>query len=221
MTKDGQANRFGRFIFADEQAERVGAGDLSAVWEFLEDNRKYLTCWAKKYLRNHLFYLPQDMYGQFYKPEELLNQIYVDFPYYKLENDKTLGVSIHCSFRGITSGGYKRSWYGRRYDEISLDTPLSVSERSGNKEEEGTLLDLLPSREPTPEAALIQQEHVKEIAPRYYNELGRIVSGASVGELLAYNEEKRKQQQSAFQDVIEEVFFGYKFEEIKSYATSA
>ena len=43
MTKDGKENRFGRFVFTDEQAERAEAGDHSVIWEFIEDNRGYLT----------------------------------------------------------------------------------------------------------------------------------------------------------------------------------
>ena len=58
MTRDGKENCFGRFIFEDEQAERIAAGDYSAVWEFMEDNRDFLTGWARKFLRVRFFFLP-------------------------------------------------------------------------------------------------------------------------------------------------------------------
>lgn len=212
MTKNGEANRFGRFIFADEQAERVHAGDMSAVWEFIEDNFKYLMCWAKKYIRNELSFMPEDMYGSFYQPEELINQIFVDFPFYKLDSEKSLGISIFCSFKGISCGGYKRSWHAQR-QEVSLEQPY------GEEKDGDTLKDLLPSRELIPSEELIRHEHVKEIAPHYFQEIGKLFrsdgNGATVGELLAYNQSK---QASAFQDVIEEVFFGYTYEEIEAYA---
>ena len=229
MTKQGEPNRFGRFVFTDEQAERVAAGDMSAVWEFIEDNRKHLECWAQKFIRNHLSFLPQDMHGSFYKSDELLNQIFVDFPFYKLENEETLGKSIYCSFLGISCGGSRWSWKHRQNCETSFDAPAGVHRRSGETEEAGTLKDLLPSMELIPSEVVERKEHVEEIAPHYFYEIGRLFkhekeereSGATIGELLNYQSSRHYKQVNAFQDVIEEVFFGYTFEEIKAYATKS
>ncbi len=222
MTKDGKENRFGRFVFEDGQAERVAAGDYSAVWEFMEDNGKYLLNWARKFVRTRLSFLPEDRHGSFYKPEELINQIYVDFPFYTLESEKTLANGVWRSFRGITCGGFLRFWKARHNRETSFDAPLTVSERNGEKTDGNTLKDLLPSREPPPDEVIEKREHVEEVAPRFYHEIGRLFGengtesgGATVGELIAF---QAGRQASAFQDVIEEVFYGYTFEEVQAYA---
>lgn len=226
MTKDGKENRFGRFIFEDGQAQRVAAGDNSAAWEFVEDNFKYLLNWVRKFVRNRLSFLPEDMHGSFYKPEELINQIYVDFPFYTIESEKALANGIWRSFRGITCGGFLRFWKARHNKETSFEAPLTVSERSGEKADGNTLKDLLPSREPLPDEVLEKEEHVREVAPSYYREIGRLfgedkpaeeTGGATIGEMLAAKNGSGTGA-SPFQDVIEEVFFGYTFEEVKAYA---
>ena len=48
MTREGKENRFGIFILDDSQVERVQSGDMSAVWEFIEQNRRFLTAWARR-----------------------------------------------------------------------------------------------------------------------------------------------------------------------------
>lgn len=215
MTKDGTANRFGRFIFTDEQAERAEAGDRSVIWEFIEDNRDYLTGWAKKFIRNKLYFLPCG----YVEADEMLNQIYVDFPFYKLESEKTLGIGVLFTFRGITSGGILKRFKRRQGVEISLDAPLRVFERSGDVSDGSTLRDILPSGEPTPLQAIERKEYIQEIAPRYFHEIGRIFKrdgGATVGELLEFAE--NGEAKDGFQDVIEEIFYGYSFEEVKEYA---
>lgn len=198
MTKDGQENRFGRFVFEDEQAERVKAGDYSAVWEFIEDNRKFLTSWARKFLYVRLYFLPQG----YYEVDELLNQIFVDFPQYPLDNEKTVATGIFRSWFQIGNGGY-RCWKKSAYAYISLDAPVDVSSRSGDRESGATIGELLASREPTPYEAIARKEYIKEIAPKMFAELGKVCG---------------KNGAEAFRDVVEEVFFGFTFEEIESYA---
>ncbi len=222
MTREGEPNVFGRFTFTAEQARRVKAGDMTAAWEFIEDNRKFLTNWARRFIRINLAFMPDG----YYEADELLNQIFVDFPLYRLESEKGLISGIYRSFRGISCGGYARSRYRMGYEK-SIDAPLAVSERSGDIENGDTMKDLLPSREPTPSAALEAKEHVKEIAPRYFRELGRIfkkkksAGGATVGEMLAAKNGERAIACSAFETVIEQIFFGYSFEEIRRYAEGA
>ncbi len=216
MTKDGKENRFGRFVFTDEQAERAEAGDHSVIWEFIEDNRGYLTGWAKKFIRRKLDFLPRG----YIEADEMLNQIYVDFPFYNLESGNSLRISIHRSYIGITCGGILRSGtnHGRRI-ETSIDAPQSVSVRSGDVSDGSTLKDLLPSGEPTPLQVLENKEHMQELMPHYFREIGRIFKqdgGATVGELLEFAE--KGEAKNGFQDVIEEVFFGYTFDEVKEYA---
>ena len=225
MTKDGQYNEYGKFIFTREKAERVAAGDMSAAWGFLEDNRKFLTNWARKFWRNHYKFIPQDIHGDFYKVEELINQIAVDFAFYRMEDEESLLRSISRSFRGMTSGGY-RVHDSRRCGELSLDAPLAISKRSGDSEAGDALKDRLPSGYPPPDVILERAETVRELAPRYFHEIGKLFqsgreSGATIGEMLAAQNGETTAAASPFQDVIEEVFFGYSFEEVKTYAKGA
>lgn len=222
MTKDGKYNEYGKFIFTREQAERVAAGDMSAAWEFLEDNRKFLTCWARKFWRNHYQFIPKDIHGYFYKAEELINQIAVDFAFYRMEDEESLLRSISRSFRGFTCGGYCGR-NARGCGELSLDAPLTVSQRSGDTEAGDALKDILPSGYPPPDIILERAETVRELAPRYFHEIGKLFqsereSGATIGEMLAAQNGEATATASPFQDVIEEVFFGYTFEEVKHYA---
>lgn len=198
MTRDGLPNRFGRFVFENAQAERVAAGDMSAVWEFIEQNRTYLTRWARAFVRNRFWFVPRG----YYEVDELLNQIFVDFLLYPLESEKTIGKGIFSSFFMIGCGGYGH-YRKDKYATVSLDAPASIASRSGDVESGATIGELLASREPTPYAALERMEHVKEIAPKFFAELGKVCG---------------KNGREAFRDVVEEVFFGFTFEEIESYA---
>lgn len=198
MTKDGKENRFGRFIFEDEQAERIAAGDYSAVWEFIENNRIFLTGWARKFLRVRFFFLP---YG-FYEVDEMINQIFVDFPHYNAACEKDIFKGIFRSFFQVGYGGYLRNRKSvNAY--ISLDKSCGISSRTGETESGATIGELLASREPTPYEAIAQKEHIKEIAPRFFAEIGKICG---------------KNGREAFRDVIEEVFFGLTFEDVERYA---
>lgn len=193
MTRAGEENRFGKFILDDEQAERITAGNMSAVWEFIEQNRDFLTCWARKFIRVRLAYMPEG----FYEVDELLNQIYVDFPFFKVDDRKSLCVSIFSSFFRISCGGLTGR-YIRENKETSLDKSF------GGEDNAGTLHDLLSGREPTPYEALERKEHIKEIAPRFFSEIGKVCG----------------KNGETFRDVIEEVFFGMSLDEVKGYATN-
>ena len=172
---------------------------MTAAWEFIEDNRGFLTRWAKKFIRINLAYMPDG----YYEADELLDQVYIDLPLYRLDNHNGLRKGIFNSFYGISCGGCSHYYKQRKHYESSLDAPLSVSGRSGDSEDGGTLKDLLPSPEPTPYEVLAAKEHVKEIAPRYFAEIGK-VCGKNGGEV--------------FRDIIEAVFFGFTFEEVERYA---
>ena len=197
MTRDGKENCFGRFIFDEEQAARIAAGDYSAVWEFIEDNREFLTGWARKFLRVRFFFLP---YG-FYEVDELLNQIFVDFPHYVADCEKAIFKGIFQSFFNIGFGGFLRRNRSVCVT-ISLDERTGISRRGGDQEEGYTIAELLHN-EPTPYEVLEQKEHIKEIAPRFFAEIGKVCG---------------KNGREAFRDVIEEVFFGLTFEEVERYA---
>ena len=198
MTRDGKENCFGRFIFDEEQAARIAAGDYSPVWEFIEDNREFLKGWARKFLRVRFFFLP---YG-FYEVDELLNQIFVDFPHYVADCEKAIFKGIFQSFFNIGFGGFLRRNRSVCVT-ISLDAPCEISSRAGETESGATIGELLASREPTPYEAIAQKEHIKEIAPRFFAEIGKVCG---------------KNGREAFRDVIEEVFFGLTFEEVERYA---
>lgn len=198
MTKDGKENRWGKFYFTDEQADRAMAGDTSVAWEFVQDNYTYLYRWARKFVRNRFWYMPRG----YYEAEELVNQVYVDFPLYNLLTEKSLAISIWRSYMWVGCGGFAR--YDRNvHPRLSLDAPCGITSRSGDSEDGDTLGNLLPSREPTPYEVLAMKEHIQEIAPRFFAELGK-VCGKNGGE--------------PFRDIVEEVFFGLSFEEVKRYA---
>ena len=155
MTRDGKENRFDWLTLDDEQAERIAAGDVAAVGEFIEQNRKKLAGMARKILRNYTNVIPANEY----EVDDCINQICVDFPYYDFTDGRTLAFSIFRSFIGIAHGGYSAGIYAKRKREqpLSLDAPLAISERSGEKEDGKSLADLLPSREPSPYEAVAER----------------------------------------------------------------
>lgn len=204
------------FKLCSELVVRMAAGEMSALFEFVESNIKFLTGWAVKVLRNYTNVVPANEY----EAGDCINQIFVDFIYYDFSDVFHLLCSIFRSFVGVASGGISKSiWCKLRNQQpISLDTPLNISQRSGDKKESCTLGEMLASDEPSPLEVIETDEHIKEIAPRYFNELGRIfgvdTSGATIGELLAF----KGKEFSGFRDVVEEVFRGYTFEEVRTYA---
>ena len=200
MTTDGKQNRFGRFIMDEEQAERIAAGDMSAVWAFIENNRMYLTRWARKFLRVRLYFLPKG----YYEEDDLLNQIYVDLPFYDLSGEKGLGISVFRSFMSIDCGGIRFRKKRQRHTD-SLDAPLSVAARSGDKEDGGTLQDLLPNREPTPEEAFIRRETDEALIPR---------AVCALSDALSDGGTMTEKMKSELADLLEYVFVGYTFEQL-------
>ena len=157
MTRDGKENRFAWLTLDDEQAERIAAGDVAAVGEFIEQNRKKLTGMARRILRNYTNVIPANEY----EVDDCINQICVDFTYYDFTDGRTLAFSIFRSFIGIAHGGYTAGIYSKskKQQPLSLDVPIGVSERSGEKEDGKSLADLLPSREPSPYEMVAQKEH--------------------------------------------------------------
>ena len=224
MTKEGKENRFAWLTLDEEQAERIAAGDMSAVGEFIEQNRKKLTGMARKMLRNYTNVIPANEY----EADDCIDQICVDFPYYDFTDGRTLAFCIFRSFVGVAHGGYSAGIYAKRKREqpLSLDAPLDISERSGEKEDGASLSDLLPSREPSPYEVVAEREHIEEIAPHFYHEIKRLFGGngaqdggATIGEILAAK--NGGEACNPFRDIIEEIFFGLSYEEVKAYATRA
>lgn len=131
--------------------------------------------------------------------KEYLNQVFVDFPQYSLDNEKTIGKSIFSSFFMIGCGGYGK-YRKDKYAAVSLDAPLYVSSRSGERESGATIGELLASQEPTPYEVLERKEYMKEIAPKMFAGLEKACG---------------KNGCEVFRDVVEEVFFGLTFEEVE------
>lgn len=221
MTRDGKENRFAWLTLDDAQAERIAVGDVAAVGEFIEQNRKKLTGMARRVLRNYPNVIPANEY----EVDDCINQICVDFPYYDFTDGRTLAFSIFRSFIGIAHGGYRKNLFGRaNFRTLSLDKPASVSQRSGDTEDGETLGERMQSNEPTPYEIVAEREHVEEIAPRFYYEIKRLFGGddeksdgATVGEILAAREGE-KPPYDPFCDVIEEIFKGYLFEQVRAMA---
>ena len=101
---------------------------------------------------------------------------------------------------------------------------------TATKEDGATLAERLQSREPTPSEVVERKEHVAEVAPHIFHEVGRIFGRntrkvfcdeATVGELLAFEGGVVEIQVDPFRDVIEEIFFGLTFEQVRAYAKRA
>lgn len=197
MTRDGKENRFGVFVFDDSQVERVRAGDMSAVGEFIEQNYTFLQRWARKFIRNRLFTFPQD----YYEAEEFVNQVFVDFSFYDLSDVRTLVKSINRSFFGIGCGGYCNANKFRSCT-LSLNSRIGISSRSGERENGAELGDLLSAGVLSPLEALEQKEDIEENAPYIFREVGRVF-------------DKRSKE---FREVIETIFVGMSFEEVQNLA---
>lgn len=223
MTTTGEKNRYFPFKLTEECAARMAAGEMTALASFVEENRSFLTRWARKILRNYTNVIPA---GQ-YEEADCINQMFVDFSFYDYSNGEMLIRSIFRSYIGIAYGGFKRTVYGKSdYRTQSLDAPMSVSGRSGDKSDGDELGSILPSRDPIPSEVLERKEHVQEIAPYIFHEVGRIFGHdqrrkfqdeATIGEMLAA-QKGEEAPYDAFRDVIEEVFFGLTFEEVRRYA---
>lgn len=220
MTKDGKENRFGRFIFEDEQAERVAAGDYSAVWEFMKDNGHFIFCCARSFIFKRLLRFPSN----FYDAQEYVQQIYVDFITYDLTGERSIVMGIYGSFYRLMYGG-KHEIISR----ISLDAPARIYARNGDQEEGATLGELLPSCDPLPFDVIANLEHVKKIAPRIFLQLADVFqidlhhmnegNGATIGDIIRVKQ-GRKSSLEEFREVVEEIFHGMTFEEVAAYAQS-
>ncbi len=218
MTKDRKENRFGPFIYEEEQAERVAAGDYSAVWEFMEDNGKFIFACARSFIFNRFSRCPSN----FYDAQEYVQQIYVDFITYDLTDARTIIKGIYQSFYRLTYGG-KHEVVPR----ISLDTPVRGSKGNGNYFERSTLGAFLPSPDPLPFDVIANKEHVKKIAPRIFLQLADVFqidlnhmnerNGATIGDIIR-SKQGRKSSFEEFREVVEEIFYGMTFEEVATYA---
>lgn len=212
MTRD----KWEPFIMTNMLAERMAAHEMAACAEFVEQNRKFLTGFARKMLRNFTNVIPA---GQ-YEEGDCIDQIFVDFVYFDYSNAEMLMRSIWRSYIGIAYGGFKRVVFGRSdYRALSLDATIGISSRSGDKADGDELGNLLKSNEPTPYEMVEEREHVEEITPHFYHEIKRFFGGghedqggATVGEILAAKEG------NAFRDMIEDIFQGYLFEQVRAMA---
>lgn len=212
-------------IYTWEQLERAKAGDMAAIGQFIEDNYRFLRGWAWNVLDKYSGVIPKNEY----EPQDCINQVCVDFPYYDFDTIDSLVLCMFRSYIGVAHGGIngKHTYHKCNERTISLDTPIGISSRTGERENGSTLGDLLPSREPLPFDVVENKEHVKKIAPAIYRELANVFgvdieheeeSGtASIGDILRQKQGKKTSFEQ-FQETIEEVFFGMTFEEVQNYA---
>lgn len=211
------------FSMTDELAARMAAHEMEACADFVEQNRKFLAGWARKMLRDHTNVIPANEYEE----GDCIDQIFVDFVYYDYSGAKMLVRSIWRSFIGVAHGGYGARVYARSKKEqaLSLDAPIEISARSGEKDSGASIADVIPSREPSPYEVVAEREHVEEIAPHFYHEIKRLFGndpeeqgGATIGEILAAKSGGKAGD--PIRDIIEEIFFGLSYEEVKAYATT-
>ncbi len=219
MTTDGKPNIYGNVVLDVEQVERIKAGDSATCWAFVEQNHRFFYCWARKFISTHAERFRN------YEIAEFVGQIFVDCQYYKYDDAKSIRCSIYHSFQLIEAGGYLAK--GSIRGEIILDSPLRTYSRSGEMQDGVTIGEMIVSREPTPDIIIEAQEHIEEIAPRFYREIKREIyrhedtNEATIGELLRFQKGFEQSRSERFQNIIEDVFFGLTFEEVQEYAKNS
>lgn len=196
-----------------EQLERAKAGDMAAIGQFIEDNDRFLRGWAWNVMNKHPGVIPKNEY----EPQDCINQVCVDFPYYEFDTIEKLVLCMFRSYIGVAHGGIKGKRVYKDDNECttSLDAPLGISKRSGERENGATLGDLLPNGEPSPLDVLERREHVKEIAPLIYRELANLFS------VNSEPNDTKKQNFTRLRETIEEIFCDMTFEEVRAYAEVA
>ncbi len=113
----------GPWIFTEDQIQKIKMFNRKAVAKFFEDNKLLITCMAKKFIlqrvnifRNYSYFL-----------DDLINQVYVDLPYYNFSSRSSLFASIvKGSFLRVNDGGitFPAEKYISSKKVISYDAPL-------------------------------------------------------------------------------------------------
>lgn len=93
----------GFWVFTEDQIHKIKMHNRLAINKFFEDNYELIKKMAYKFKRNQI-----NIYQDYsFDIQELINQVYVDLPYYNFESRANLFNSItKGSFLCVNDGGY-------------------------------------------------------------------------------------------------------------------
>lgn len=189
-------NDFRQWKITPEQISRIKNGEVQAMTEVFTDNYDRIKGMAYKY---YLGFRDSGCYGLF-EPEDLINQVFADMPYYRYDNALTMFMDIKYSFWGVDSGGIRAN---RRSIKrcLSLDVPIE----EGNDE---TFGDLLPDTSPDVLDTLIREEDEINSMEVIFNTVKKTFNKLQITE-------KQKEIYTLY--AIEMIFRNYTYEAVKHY----
>lgn len=132
----------GGWQFEESQIIKIKEFDVTALTQFYNDNLKLLTLISYKYLSKRRWHGYNDI-----ELDDLLNQVYVDLPYYDFSSRKYLYTSITNSFRLFTTGGIKSKNKRRIANKNIIHYEKTISTA---KDEESTCNYLVDKYNPCP-----------------------------------------------------------------------
>lgn len=189
------------FVIEEGQAELIKQSDRDAMAKFIIANENFLRGWAYNFL-----YLGKLHRNSFlYDPDDLVNQVFVDMPYYDFTDKKALFVSVSRSFIGVPFGGYRFS--NRRDISVSsLDDFIAGSLRTGEKIEGSRYGDFAVSTDLSPLEVIEHAEHCNTVLLSVFNQLQSVLSSRS-------SEKSSKE----LRDLVEYIFPNYTYSEVCDY----
>lgn len=189
------------FVIEEGQAELIKQSDRDAMTKYFTENEKFLRGWAYNFL-----YLGKLHRNSFlYDPDDLVNQVFVDMPYYDFTDKKALFVSVIRSFIGVPFGGYRFS--NRRDISVSsLDDFIAGSSRTGEKIEGNRYSDFAVSMDLSPLEVIEHEEHCNSVLLSVFNQLQSVLSSRS-------SEKSLKE----LRDLVEYIFPNYTYSEVCDY----
>lgn len=111
----------GPWQFTEEQIEKIKNKDIEAITKFYNDNYRIIYFMAKKFVRNR-----KNMGNYSYIVDDLLQQVFVDIPYYDFSTRAGLyycivkGSFLRCDFGGVL---YAQEKFIPDAKILSIDAP--------------------------------------------------------------------------------------------------
>ena len=192
------AERFNGWKITERQITEIKAGNANAIAAFISDNSRRVRAMAFSFLSKRR---GTHRYAG-YEIADLLNQLFVDLPYLRFKDGRGLWSQIRACFRCVLVGGIVNRNSRDIACRVSVDCPAFADDDGG------TLADFIPDRAPSPLERVEQAETVEESAPEILACLSDVLKrgkGACGTE-------------STLRAVVEYVFAGYTFAQIKHFA---
>lgn len=143
----------GAWQFTDELIFRIKRGEASAVAEFFNTNYNLLSRIASSF-----FWRAFSIHNADFTIDDLLNQLYVDIPFYRYSSRSVLYRDIiFGSFANVNDGGIKANRSDVKFSQcVSLDAPLTE-----DKPSDLSLLDLYITA-PSAYDVIVANEELKD-----------------------------------------------------------